>query len=314
MTGDEPAPPAVPAPHPPAEFVVVPRWRWRVYVHPASWALALGTVVVFVFVVIVAVAANMLLAEVLRVLVGPELEERWVVRAAEFVAHTALVGGGFVLLHWVASRAARAAAQSFAATIPGTDPARGYMLAELRESGPPKDSWSARRAGRWVAVARSHGAARLYLGQSLADRVRHYDRTDHPVEPERIGPGAGGGAWHVGVLLVLVAVFSWQFGWLRPVPIVLGAIALLSVIRLFRRRAMLVPVVAGQGWVQHGKARWTAADSVIVASGWPVATVRVVGPPGVLVVSLRTGRHQDLEALWVRWMHPTVLADQRPFE
>lgn len=314
MTDGAPAAPAVPAPQPPAAYVVVPRWRWRVWVHPASWALALGTVVVFVFVVILTVAANLLLSEVLRVTLGPELEERWAVRAATFVAHAALVVGGFLLLHSVAARAARVAAQSFAATIPATEPARGYMVAELRESGPPRVSWSARRAGRWVATARSHRGARLYLSQSLADRVRHYDRTDHPVEPERIGSGAGGGAWHVGVLLVLVALFSWRLGWLSPVPIVLAACALVAGTRLVRRRAMLAPVVAGQGWVQHGDARWTVADSVIVATGWPVATVRVVGPPGVLVLSVRTGRHQDLETLWVRWMHPTVLADQRAFE
>jgi hypothetical protein len=55
-------------------------------------------------------------------------------------------------------------------------------------------------------------------------------------------------------------------------------------------------------------------DSVIVATGWSNARVRVVGPPGVLSMQLQTGRGKDFEALWMRWMHPAPNLGQRAFD
>ena len=59
---------------------------------------------------------------------------------------------------------------------------------------------------------------------------------------------------------------------------------------------------------------WTVEDSVLVATGWANARACLVGPKGVLVLRLRTGRHGDFEALWVRWMHPVPKPDQQAFD
>lgn len=298
---------------PPPRATVVMRWRWRVYAHPASWALALGAVLVFVLLVAAAVAANFLGAELLGLAFDGRRD--WAFVATSVAVHGTLSIGALLAMVAIHARATGMAARSFVATVPATEPARGYMMAELAESGPPKEGWSPWQAGRWVAMVRAHGSERAFVGHSLSERTRTYECTDQQVEPERLGArGGAGGIARVALLLVLAALAAARQGPVSVLPIALAAAAAAVTVRLVRRRALLVPVVAGQGWVQHGRARWTVADSVLVATGWPQATIRIVGPPGVLVLSLGTKRHQELETLWVRWMHPNPLLGQRPFE
>lgn len=292
---------------------VVPRWRWRIYAHPASWVVTIGFVVALVMLLIPVVAAGVLAGELLDVLFGGRRD--WAFVAASVATYGALVVGLTLALGAIHSRANRYAARSFIATVPATEPARGFMWAELVESGPPRESWSAGRAGRWMASVRAHGEARAFVSQSLSERTGRFERTDRPVEPERLGANGGSGGFSAAaVLLALAALSAVRSGPISFLPVTLALGAAVIAWRLFRRRAVLLPVVAGQGWVQHGQARWTVADSVLVASGWPQATVRIVGPAGVLVLYLGTRRHGDLEALWVRWMHPHPRCDQRAYE
>jgi hypothetical protein len=81
-------------------------------------------------------------------------------------------------------------------------------------------------------------------------------------------------------------------------------------------------VVAGQGWIQHGAARWTVEDSVVVVTGGPGrhpvlgtgAHVCVVGPPGVMTMRLDARPGRDLGVLWMRWMHPHPNLSQQAFD
>jgi len=306
---------AVPAAHAPAEpsFVVVPRWRWRVYLHPASWALSvlamIGCIVTAMLSIAIAVGTWAALDDLAF--------GAWGVREGTiaFVAIGGIVTACVFAIRAILQWSARRCAASFEPTIPPSEPARGFMVAELRESGPPKDSWSAARAQRWTNEVRSRCAARIYLTRRLEERAVRYDRTDRPVEPERVGTVSGTNNFGTAVFFVGMATYFAFSGGLRsPTPWVFGFFAAATLVRLIRRRAVFAPVIAGQGWIEHGSARWTVNDSVIVATGWSNARVRVVGPPGVLSLQLQTGRGKDFEALWMRWMHPAPNLGQRAFD
>ncbi|NBQ14756.1 MAG: hypothetical protein EBU31_09145 [Proteobacteria bacterium] len=306
---------AIPPAHPQAEpsFVVVPRWRWRVYLHPASWALSvmvmLGSVITFMLAVALSIFAS-------------EIVDRWAAGAwgaVHFVVGVAVlvavVAACVLTLRALFRWSARRSATSFEPTIPISEPARGFMLAELRESGPPKDSWSTWHARRWVDEVRQHSPARIYLSRRLEERAVRYDRTDRPVEPERVGTASGrSGIASVLFFVGMATYFALRGGLRSPTPWVFGFFAAGTLVRLIRRRAVFAPVIAGQGWIEHGSARWTVNDSVIVATGWSNAHVRVVGPAGVLSLQLQTGRGKDFEALWMRWMHPVPNLEQRAFD
>ena len=306
---------AVPPAHPPTEpsFVVVPRWRWRVYLHPASWVLSVMMMLGCVLVFIHAFALSMVAWEVIDTWAGGPWGAKQFI--AGFVAWGAIVAVSVLTMRALFQWSARRSAASFEPTIPISEPARGFMIAELRESGPPKDSWSSGHARRWVDEVRRNSTARIYLTRRLEERAVRYDRTDRPVEPERVGTTTGRN--NIGTVVLfggLAAYFAWSGGMRSPLPWMFGFFAVATLVKLFRRRALFAPAIAGQGWIEHGSARWTVNDSVIVATGWSNASVRVVGPPGVLTLRLQTGRGKDFEALWMRWMHPAPNLEQRAFD
>ena len=313
LPGDATA--SVPSAQPRAEpsFVVVPRWRWRVYLHPASWVLS---VLAMIGCVVTAMLSIAIAVGTWAVLDG-RAAGAWGVREGviAFVVIGGIVTACIFTIRAILQWSARRCATSFEPTIPVSEPARGFMVAELRESGPPKDNWSAARARRWTNEVRSRCDARIYLSRRLEERAVRYDRTDRPVEPERVGTTTGRN--NIGTVVLfggLAAYFAWSGGMRSPLPWMFGFFAVATLVKLFRRRALFAPAIAGQGWIEHGSARWTVNDSVIVATGWSNASVRVVGPPGVLTLRLQTGRGKDFEALWMRWMHPAPNLEQRAFD
>ena len=309
VTGAAPGDPPVAAlPQP----VVVPRWKWRVWVHPATWIRALLTMVLIVATAIaatVAVAVVFMAADGLQAKSPVTFWATVVIAGAIGIVAVGLVGSA------LSRKLGRKAATVFADTIPRSEPARSFMLAELAEGGPPKDNWSAWRSRRWLETVREGSSSRAFVAGSVAERVLRYDRTDRPVEPESVG-GAMGAAASSSVVTgaVLTAVTAATLGVRAILPILLGAVTVVSLVRALRRRALLAPAVAGQGWVQHGKTRWTAEDSVMVVTGLAIARVSIVGPQGVLELRLRSARGGDLEALWMRWMHPLPNHGQQAFD
>lgn len=309
--------PPAPAPEPPvanAAWVTVPSWRWRLYVHPGAWVMGIGVAIGSTVIALLGVVATVITWYALSETFASSVDRAWA------IAGTVVVGAAVMFITWLAcrflaQRAMRGLATSFATLIPRTEPARGLMLAEVQESGPPRDAWSAWHAMRWIECIRAHGTARVFVARGLDERVRAYDRTDRPVEPEEIGGGVNAPGILpllplVGVALAVLAVSGPG----NPVVWIVSIAVVGQAIRLIRRRALMSPVIAGQGWVQHGNARWTSADSVLWVSGWPLSRVRIVGPPGVLTLRLRTARQGHLELLWTRWTHPHPNLDQRAFD
>lgn len=310
MTDGGPAePPVASWPRP----VIVPRWRWRVWVHPSTWIRALLTAVL--------IAGAMIAGGTIVLLIATLLEDR--MRASNpggYWAVVVLVGGAAVVAVALAARElsrrlGRRAAAVFAHSIPRLEPARSFMLAELSEGGPPKQDWGTWRSRRWVEQVRDGSDARAFVGHALAERVTRYDRTDRPVEPERIGGAMGVRSFSNMVIgAVFTASFAWLGGPTSIAAIIAAAITVGSAIQAIRRRSLFAPVIAGQGWVQHGSVRWTVEDSILVASGLVNARVAIAGPQGVLELRLRSARQADLEQLWMRWMHPLPNLAQQAFD
>lgn len=294
-------------------FVSVPAWRWRAYVHPPTWVVGVVALMGFSLVGLAGVALAAACIAGADSIAG---EQRGIGAWAVLVGGVAaIVAAAALACRGIGRWASKRTAAYFASVIPERELARGLMLAELRESGPPRDGWSGAHAKRWVEEVRRHSRARIFVSRSLEERARRYDVTDRPVEPERMGGPMGPAATaSVAVFALLSGAMFWIGGARTSLAYVFAGLAIAALVRLVRRRALFAPVVAGQGWVEHGSARWTVEDSVIFVTGWSNARVRVVGPAGVLTMTLPTGRGKELEALWTRWMHPAPDLRQRAFE
>ena len=293
--------------------VTVPRWRWRVYVHPASWMFGIFTMVVLgilaAVVVGACVAVNFIAAP------NASISQLSTVQLVTIiVTDLAIAAGGFGLAALLVRRAAAMAARSFEANIPASEPARGFMVAELQESGPPRDNWTKAKTKRWIRKVRSGSDTRAYLSPRIADRVAKFERTDRPLEPEQIDSGMASGGRRLVIYAIICGFTVWRFGPFSPIVIGFGVGAILLLIRLIRRRALFTPVMVGQGWIQHGVVRWTVEDSVLFADGWLNSRVRVIGPHGVLTMNVNTKRGQNFECLWMRWMHPHPNLTQQAFD
>ena len=171
------------------EAIVVPSWRWRVWLNPGTWLISVAAFVALLLVTAVAVGATYIALAL--------VDDSALSGAAEFAVRAAAVGAS-VALTWlvileVMRRAARATASSFVSHIPESDPARAFMLAEIAEHGPPRDSWGAWHVRRWLERVRAGRPARAFVSAHLAERTSRYERTDRPVEPEEVGGGIGRG-------------------------------------------------------------------------------------------------------------------------
>jgi hypothetical protein len=304
--------------------VVVPRWKWRIFVHPASWAIAFGMFAV----IVVSIAVHVLAGAVAFGLfqrwfgdaalppagaVGTWTTSTWVIAGLSVAA---LGVSAIASSLWCIRRLLRIYVRAMMASIPETDPARSFKRAELSESGPPLDAWTKAQAARWLAAVRTGSEARMFASVPIADRAAQYDRTDRPVEPERVGGIAG--SRDAGALLgcaAMAAIGFWRFGAAGPLIWAFGVVFVTILLRMVRRRTLFTPVVAGQGWIQHGVARWSVGDSVVLATGGRSrAQVCVVGPPGVMTMRLDARPGKDLEVLWMRWMHPYPNLSQQAFD
>lgn len=316
----------VPFPEP----VVVPRWKWRVYLHPASWAVALGMIAV----ILVSVAVHAIAGAVAFGLfgrwfgdaalpptgtLGTWTSTTWVLAG---LAVAALAVSTIASCMWCIRRLQPVYMRALMATVRDDDPARSLKRAELAESG-PLDSWTKAQAARWLSAVRAGSDARMFVSVPIAKGAEQYDQTDRPVEPERVGGIAG--SRDAGALLgcaAMAAVGFWRFGAATPLFWGFGVAFVAILVRMVRRRTLFSPVVVGQGWIQHGAARWTVEDSVVVVTGRPGrhpalgtgALVCVVGPPGVMTMRLDARPGKDLGVLWMRWMHPRPNLSQQAFD
>jgi hypothetical protein len=245
-----------------------------------------------------------------------EVMRQWstVQQVTIIVTDLVIAAGGIGLAALLIRRAAAMSARTFEATIPASEPARGFMVAELQESGPPRDNWTKAKTQRWIRKVRGGSDTRAYLSPRIADRVAQFERTDRPLEPEQIDSGMASGGRRLVIYAIICGFAVWRFGAFSPILFGFGIGAILLLIRLLRRRALFTPVMVGQGWIQHGVARWTADDSVLFADGWLNTRVRVIGPHGVLTMNVSTKRGQNFECLWMRWMHPHPNLTQQAFD
>lgn len=167
----------------------------------------------------------------------------------------------------------------------------------------------------WIATARSTGIT-TWVDKRLDSVVRVMDRPDSPVEPERLGTYWGSLESRFGTVAVALSAFYLVQGNMVAGG-VWALVALINLWRLVSRGALFEPVVVGQGWVQHGKARWTVEDSVayLRIRGGNVQ-ITFEGPAGMLRASLplKPGKTAALATFWERWTHPHPRLEQTAFD
>jgi hypothetical protein len=300
---------ALPAP------VVIRWWKWRVWLHPASWAIGLGAIVALVVLIALHLGVGVLAYWYLERTFDATT---WTTgpRVVLAIVIGILFLSATLSATWLVRRLGRIGTTSFIATVPADDPMRSYIEAELAHHGPGTDAWRPATAQGWMRTLRGGTDARMFVDRTVADRAVHYDRTDRPVEPERVGGVVGSqDGMYLVVCGLLAAVGYWRLGVMAPLVWGFSAGFVAILWRMVRRRTLLAPIIVGQGWIQHGAARWTVEDSAVIATRrLGGAQVRVIGPPGVLTMRLGTGRSQDFETLWMRWMHPNPNLAQQAFD
>ncbi len=214
-------------------------------------------------------------------------------------------------LRWLIKRGSR----RMVSRMLRTDPAFGYYAACCLHGEHPRENWWRGRRTRWITTLREHSQARAFVRPAYLARLSAYPIISQPIEPERIGGALALGEMRVLIIGSLIGAFmAYQFSILSVVGV--GIVVLAAFIRLLWRGALFTPMIAGQGWVEHGSSRWTVQDSVLVVTGLTRADIRLVGPQGVLRLrlSMKPGADGQLATLWTRWMHPHPLLEQHSFE
>lgn len=172
------------------------------------------------------------------------------------------------------------------------------------------------RAALALREARSTGVV-TWVDERLASWFAGAPRTSQPLEPESVGTFMSTFDSSFGTIaLVIGGMQMLGRNWL--VGIVWTSVGVAFGVRLLLRGGLFEPVVAGQGWVQHGRARWTVEDSslVITRQSWRTARLSLTGPAGSLRLTLSTREAQagPLREFWQRWCHPHPRIAQEAFE
>lgn len=225
---------------------------------------------------------------------------------------TMLVIGSAVHFIWRAYQRWEAR-QMLAGTEPGAPQVALYQA--MMKSSLRNGILRFRSRDEWIATARSTGIT-TWVEKRLESVVRVMERPESPMEPERLGTYWGSLESRFGTVAVALSAFHL----LRGNMVAGGVWALVALINLWRlvaRGALFEPVVVGQGWVQHGKARWTVDDSVayLRLRGGNVQ-VTFEGPSGMLRTNLpvKPGKTAALVTFWERWTHPHPRLDQTAFD
>lgn len=158
----------------------------------------------------------------------------------------------------------------------------------------------------WVAQARQHGVS-IFVDERVSDWFTQAERTSEALEPETAASFMAQHEASFGVVATLMGTLqlvgrNWAAAgvWL---PI---GVFLLS--RLLVRGRLFEPIIAGQGWLQNGRLRLSARDTVVTVRKQFGRTVSLTftSPDGLLrlQLSMHPGKDQALRDLWARWTHP----------
>ncbi|MBL9140592.1 MAG: hypothetical protein JNK53_01885 [Phycisphaerae bacterium] len=215
---------------------------------------------------------------------------------------------------WMWSRYTRGFYAGVVASLPMDSPAACFYRAQqihVRVGG------LFRRKARleWLEQTRASGHV-TWVDQRLDSWLANVHRTSNPLEPEPIGTFFA--QFEAGFLAMACVMGTLQLfarSWITA-GFWFGAAAIMLV-RLVKRRALFEPVVAGQGWIQHGTMRWTVADSAAIIRGRPRRQVKVtvIGPQGALRLTLGASAKNStaLREFWARWSHPVPRLDQETY-
>jgi hypothetical protein len=156
-----------------------------------------------------------------------------------------------------------------------------------------------------------------WLDERLQPWFDGVPRTQNALEPERIGSFFAQFEVGFSVMACLFGALNLFSGsWVAAA--FWGCIGLAMLARLMNQRALFEPVVAGQGWIQRGRIRWTASDSSLIVRmrARNAVVLTFIGAQGTLRLNLSTKKSQGtaLRDFWARWTHPHPRPDQQAFD
>ncbi len=282
--------------------VVTMRWRghWRLW---RWWITWLGAIAVIVAGVGGAFAVGFFVRS---------FTPNRVAIVAGVLGVVAIVAGGVI---WVWRLYWRYFMNRLCAQLPPQSRAEAFIRAKQMQFGRSVLLTRATRV-QWTELARSTGVI-TWLDERVAEQVLALPRTDRPIEPERIATAFQQFETNFGCMAAIMGAYQLAIGSWIP-GIVWFMMAAVMGTRLALRGALFVPVVAGQGWVQHGRARWTVLDSVVVIQKrvGKTVSVSVVGPAGAtrFHFSLKPKHDASLREFWRQWAHPNPRLEQQAFD
>lgn len=291
------------APPPPVGVCVV-RMRWRT--HGMKWQFYLCILATIASVFALSLAIPSVLAWV-RSMGGGRTEILLATIGTVFVVMAGVIWLWNRYRIWFYSQLVR--------SLPPDSPAAAfYRGLQIQRRVGGMFTRSARTA--WLAQTTERGHV-TWLDERLQQWFDGVPRTQNPLEPERIGSFFAQFEVGFGVMACFVAAFNLFAGsWATAA--IWGCVGVAMFARLVHQRALFEPVVAGQGWIQRGRIRWTVADSSLIVRmrARNAVVLTFIGPQGTLRLNVSTKKSQGtaLRDFWARWTHPHPRPDQQAFD
>lgn len=272
--------------------------RFNRFVGAGGWWLALGIVATMV----VALALVFGLISVGRALRGTP--SSWLVTSTVLIS---LLGMTLIAGVWKVITPIRLRRQTEAARHWNPESAELAWMEAQRIGANYSFFMTRGKREAWVATAQRHGV-RIFLDERVEPWFAAADRPAESLEPETAASFMAQHEASFGVVAATMGTFqlivrNWAAAgvWL--------SIGVFLLARLLLRGRLFEPIIAGQGWVQNGRLRLSARDTVVTIRkqfGQSVS-LTFTSPDGLLRLQLpmRPGKDQALRDLWARWTHPT---------
>jgi hypothetical protein len=168
----------------------------------------------------------------------------------------------------------------------------------------------------WVEQAHRRGV-RVFMDERVSDWFTQAERTSEALEPETAASFMAQHEASFGVVAAMMGTMQLVGrNWAAAAVWILIGVFLLT--RLLVRGRLFEPIIAGQGWLQNGRLRLSARDTVVTVRKQFGRTVSLTftSPEGLLrlQLSMRPGKDQALRDLWARWTHPTPQDDRLAYD
>lgn len=200
---------------------------------------------------------------------------------------------------------------------------RAYLHFAMRFS--TMGAWLARFSSEFVRALRAEGPCVACVDERFAAQLAAIPVLPGAVEPDGLPRNATSTRrWRAVAALLLVISIAPQVYFFGPggllvlLPGIAAGLLFTVPFLLWNKRSPgWVPIMMGQGWVEHGKLRWSSLDSIMVVRPSPIPgtiDVRVVGRHGSIALFATRVTDPAFQEIWQRWTHPHPNVVQGTFD